>query len=208
MDLTQLANVGEFIGGVAVLATLIYLAVQVRTSALEQRVTAAREATRELAGVLQSVVTTSERAELFLAGMTDMSGLEPAQRLRFSAIVGHLVRLFEQLFYQNQAGRVDPEVWEGFDQQLHDLAAYPGIEAWWPTRSHWYGRRFRVYFDSHLSEDNVPKLYGAGPPHELGSHRNGGGSRLTHPLQPYHPSPRRDSHGHQGPGEFLSRGSV
>ncbi len=30
MDLTQLANLGEFIGGVAVLVTLIYLAVQVR----------------------------------------------------------------------------------------------------------------------------------------------------------------------------------
>ena len=30
MDLTQLANVGEFIGGVAVLVTLIYLAVQLR----------------------------------------------------------------------------------------------------------------------------------------------------------------------------------
>ena len=30
MDLTQLANLGEFIGGVAVLVTLVYLAVQVR----------------------------------------------------------------------------------------------------------------------------------------------------------------------------------
>lgn len=29
MDLTQLANLGEFIGGVAVLVTLIYLAIQV-----------------------------------------------------------------------------------------------------------------------------------------------------------------------------------
>ncbi len=37
MDLTQLANLGEFIGGVAVLVTLIYLALQVRqnTRALE-----------------------------------------------------------------------------------------------------------------------------------------------------------------------------
>ena len=32
MDLTQLANLGEFIGGVAVLVTLIYLALQVRQS--------------------------------------------------------------------------------------------------------------------------------------------------------------------------------
>ncbi len=30
MDLTQLANLGEFIGGVAVLVTLIYLAIQLR----------------------------------------------------------------------------------------------------------------------------------------------------------------------------------
>ena len=30
MDLTQLANLGEFIGGAAVLVTLIYLATQVR----------------------------------------------------------------------------------------------------------------------------------------------------------------------------------
>ena len=29
MDLTQLANLGEFIGGVAVLVTFIYLAVQI-----------------------------------------------------------------------------------------------------------------------------------------------------------------------------------
>ena len=32
MDLTQLANLGEFVGGVAVMVTLIYLALQVRQS--------------------------------------------------------------------------------------------------------------------------------------------------------------------------------
>jgi hypothetical protein len=30
VDLTQLANLGEFIGGVAVVVTLVYLAFQVR----------------------------------------------------------------------------------------------------------------------------------------------------------------------------------
>ena len=32
MDLTQLANLGEFIGGVAVLVTLVYLSTQVKQS--------------------------------------------------------------------------------------------------------------------------------------------------------------------------------
>ena len=39
MDLTQLANLGEFIGGAAVLVTLIYLAAQVRQSTKAQRQT-------------------------------------------------------------------------------------------------------------------------------------------------------------------------
>ncbi len=37
MDLTQLANLGEFVGGVAVLVTLVYLAIQVRQSAASQQ---------------------------------------------------------------------------------------------------------------------------------------------------------------------------
>ena len=38
MDLTQLANLGEFIGGVAVLVTLIYLAAELRRSRLANEV--------------------------------------------------------------------------------------------------------------------------------------------------------------------------
>ncbi len=37
MDLSQLANLGEFIGGVAVLVTLVYLALQVRQGNMIER---------------------------------------------------------------------------------------------------------------------------------------------------------------------------
>ncbi len=157
MDLTQLAKLGEFIGGVAVLVTLIYLALQVRDGTNEQRMAASREATRELASVLKTIVTTPEQAELFMAALGQFDRLEGADRLRISAILSHLLRLFEQLFYQQEAGRVDAEVWQGYEHQLHDMAAYPGFKSWWPTRSHWYGTRFRTYFESHMSEDNQPR---------------------------------------------------
>ena len=42
MDLTQLANLGEFIGGVAVLVTLAYLALQMRQSNELERAESAR----------------------------------------------------------------------------------------------------------------------------------------------------------------------
>ena len=45
MDLTQLANLGEFIGGVAVLVTLIYLALQVRQTNLLAKADANQKST-------------------------------------------------------------------------------------------------------------------------------------------------------------------
>lgn len=44
-------------------------------------------------------------------------------------------------------------------QQLRDFAAYPGFEAWWSTRRHWFGREFQTFVGSHLRADNVPRLY-------------------------------------------------
>ncbi len=49
MDLTQLANLGEFIGGVAVLVTLIYLALQVRQGTQAAEATVTRYSNRRLA---------------------------------------------------------------------------------------------------------------------------------------------------------------
>ena len=103
MDLNQLANLGEFIGGVAVLVTLIYLAAQVRSGARERKASSMREATREMGSC---------------------------------------------------------HVWTGFMMQLRDIAAYPGIQAWWKTRSHWYGEGFRAFVQTQMGADNQPSMYG------------------------------------------------
>ena len=165
MDLTQLANLGEFIGGVAVLVTLIYLAVQVRSGAREQRAASMRESTREMASVLQAISLSGETAEIWRNGMNHFIELGPTERLRFSGLIGHLLRLQEQLYYQVGDGTVEPEVWGGFENQLHDLAAYPGFHDWWPTRENWYGQRFRRFVDSHIRAEDRPRLgYGESDP--------------------------------------------
>ena len=49
MDLTQLANLGEFIGGVAVLVTLIYLAVQFGQAKEMMRMESSRTTSKDVA---------------------------------------------------------------------------------------------------------------------------------------------------------------
>ena len=163
MNIIELGAIGELVGGVAVIGSLIYLALQVRGSAREQRAASMRESTREMASVIQDIAGSQERAEIWLKGMNDFDGLESAERLRFSGIVGHLLRLTEQLYYQSRGGGV--EVWGGFENQLHDIAAYPGFVDWWPTRAHWYGAKFRTFVESHISAENRPRAgYGESSP--------------------------------------------
>ena len=61
---------------------------------------------------------------------------------------------------QERSTRVEPEVYDGFVQQLDDFVAYPGFEAWWLTRGHWYGKEFRHFVESHIGAGNEPKLFG------------------------------------------------
>ena len=50
MDLTQLANLGELIGGVAVIASLLYLAFQVRQNTVHSRAYSQRDMLTEITG--------------------------------------------------------------------------------------------------------------------------------------------------------------
>ena len=159
MDLTQLAQLGEFIGGVAVLVTLVYLAVQVRSGAQEQRAASISNATHELSTVA-STFSSAEGATIFLDALDHFDSLATRDRLRFSGPMVHYMRVVEQLYYQYQDGRVPPQIWNGFLTQLRDYAAYEGFKSWWRTRSHWYEEPFRSVVDSQLTGSDKPRLYG------------------------------------------------
>ena len=55
MDLTQLANLGEFLGGVAVLVTLVYLSAQIKQSNRLTRAQVLQESARTSTELLASL---------------------------------------------------------------------------------------------------------------------------------------------------------
>jgi hypothetical protein len=66
MDLSQLlGNLGAFIGSIAVLATLIYLADQVRQARRQLTVVGMQARANHARGVLEDIVNTSELVDIF-----------------------------------------------------------------------------------------------------------------------------------------------
>ena len=92
MDLTQLGNLGEFIGGVAVLVTLIYLAVQMRQSTRQGAAGLTYMLSSEFQRMNETTLTNPEHAELLLKLANDEQ-LSPVEEVRASA---HANRLTNQ----------------------------------------------------------------------------------------------------------------
>jgi len=124
MNIMELGAIGEFVGSIAVLATLVYLAVQLRQSKelLERnekislsQVNQARtdsrigimssNASEEFAALFCSI--TREGEQDFDPGL--IRNLSDKDRLKLRNVLGCTIAHFENVLYQNQLGLVSKE---------------------------------------------------------------------------------------------------
>ncbi len=142
MDLTQLANLGEFIGGVAVLVTLIYLAVQVRQNTQTLRRSNARQTSLQNSDALRGWADSSE---LLVGGFHRLPDMTPAERLRFNLIWIIWMQGTGQTFEDERNGVQDPGFSRPYRLFLRGLLATPEGRDWW-----W---QLKDYFDPRFQEE-------------------------------------------------------
>ena len=119
-ELSQiLGNFGEFFGAIVVVATLVYLAIQVRqnTGATKAQIYQARSDSSQQ---WQLVVAASEElSEIFVkiseglrVNAAELDRLTVVERQRFLLLQGALLMRFDNMFYQYQSGLLDEEFYE------------------------------------------------------------------------------------------------
>ena len=137
MTIQDWGAIGEIIGAAAVVASLIYLAVQIRqntrrmTLTLESAKLAAFERNVESGNrTRELLISNPELADLFLRGVTDYEGLRPTDKFRcdllfrnvFSSIQGGYVR---QQAIDNDAARLSGAV-----AVVDSLVKSKGVRDW------------------------------------------------------------------------------
>ena len=123
--LDDLGIIGDFIGGIGVVATLIYLAFQIRqnSSQLAQNTKAVQAnayqaVTQNHTSYNEWFVVHRDLAELMVKATSDPSSLDDVDRLRLSGLSSAMFRNFENLHEQFRAGLVTQEQWLGWSQLL------------------------------------------------------------------------------------------
>ena len=154
-----LGNLGEFFGAFAVVATLVYLAIQVRHSkdSLEANTAALTAQTR------QAAMETATAELLQLTAIPEiaiaLSGMQPlttSDHVRLDSFLAASMRGREFSWLQHKAGTIDESLWATELAVLHVYMDSFLIRQWWNKLGRHYSGPDFVEFVDELSTQIEP----------------------------------------------------
>ena len=161
MNWEMVSALGQAVAAVAVIPSLIYLAVQIREQNKERRRAGINILTAQWSDLVRSAQESREFAVTFLQGMRSFEGLDAPDKLMFSAFFTRYTRNCEGMFIYYRDGALEKALWDEVERTINDYFAYPGVREWWSTRKHWLTDEFRAVVDAIIAKNPEPKMYTA-----------------------------------------------
>ena len=153
MTLADLGNIGEFASAVAVVVSLLYLAVQIRQNTSAIRSAQHDAALTKVDAINASMAQGENTARIYREAAEDFDGMSPDDKLRFIAHATRNYRLWEYSFYQHEDSRLLDEIWRGWCLSMKRECVHPGMRRVWNSSAEMYGDRFRAFVESELMSD-------------------------------------------------------
>lgn len=152
MSLEDLAAIGEAVGGLAVLVTLVYLAYQFRQTARLERAAGQRDLLAQCRGWIELTAIHPDLFPVLQRGLADLNSVTPAEKERCSAWAWSLCFLAEQALYMQRDGVIHHVSYQGFLDAALAVIATPGGRVLWSGIRNVIGDDISNYLDAALAE--------------------------------------------------------
>ena len=158
MNWEMISAVGQMLGAIGVIISIVYLAAQIRNQNKESQRAAMNALTTHWSDLNRTLVENPEMAVLWLRALRSFDDLDAESKLRFGAHLGRLLRFADSLYLNVLDGTLDKRLWRGYERTIADTVAYPGFQTWWATRKHWHTDEFCALIDWHF-QTAKPTIY-------------------------------------------------
>jgi hypothetical protein len=157
MTLEDLGNLGDLIGGIAVVASLIYLAVQIRQGALSQRAGTSGQIAASAAELNARLGSDPETFRVFRQGLVDPEPLDGDERARFGMLLYAIFGNIESYYHLHLSGSITDDVWERWRATAAWYIALPGFKVWWQVKPTPFTASFTRFVEDELGLDRDPE---------------------------------------------------
>lgn len=132
LTLSNLANLAEIIGAVAIVISLIYVGQELKENTAAIQAFALQSITNASSASMRAVVENGEFAEIRLQGDRDPSQLSEVGRLRYVLYQRQMWFHFQNVWTQWQLGVTNDGVWAGYEMIIcGDLVKTQAQKNWW-----------------------------------------------------------------------------
>ena len=159
MNWDAIGAIGEIVGALGVILSLVYLASQIRSQNAESRLSAVTEWTNQWNEWTASFADHPQLSELWVKGTGDFDSLDQVEVVQYAAHLGRFFRIAEGMHRQYSQGRLEARAWRGLARTLEDIALLPGVKTWWAKRKHWYSDEFIVFVQPFIDSNATQTMY-------------------------------------------------
>ncbi len=152
MTIQELGSLGELVGALATVATLVYLATQIRQNTKAVRVSSHHSVTDSFNQINAIIGTNPSSARIFRLGLESPDSLDDDERFSFGYLMLAYMRVFETLYYQKGAGAVEEQLYASEQNSLKWAYSHPGARSWWQTNTISFSPEFRAEIDALIAE--------------------------------------------------------
>ncbi len=145
MNWDAIGAVGETVSAIAVVVSLIYVALQVRQNTRASRASTIQHWAAVSALEKQSLYESDELAKLIIAGGTEQSNLSPEDRLRYNTYMIQVFNTFEFLYLQYELGTVDKVFFDSKVPAYERFLQLPGVLEFWNSPASTFDPRFKAF---------------------------------------------------------------
>ena len=130
MNWEAVGAIGEILGAIAVIVTLVYLAAQIRQNSRFVKAATYHSTVRARNEFNFAVATTPELSALLLRARDESITLDADERQRFNSLMWGLFNLLEDSIVQRENGLLTPESWESTRWSAAGLLKSSGVRDW------------------------------------------------------------------------------
>ena len=130
MNWDAISTVAEIVAAVGVIATLLYLARQIRDGNENDRIDAIQQIARDYA-THSAIVMSDENVGAFIKGLNSYGDLKREERVKFDFCMAGYINVVEVTIYHAEVDRVDDVLVMLSNYLGPRLFAYLGMVEWW-----------------------------------------------------------------------------
>lgn len=152
MNWDAVGAIAELVGAVGVIASLFYVASQIRRNSLALEASTNQAVSDSTQQRLLAPAQSPALAAALANSRSDFDALTPAELVQLAFFSRATFRGIQNAFFQRRQGLLSEASWKDYEAILRNNLGTPYVPDWWPTARHTFDEEFAEYVDLLLAD--------------------------------------------------------